>query len=59
MKLQYSNERKLVASCPECRSGSLVLVTATLGSKSKDALGCKLCKFSIWVDEYKKLLYSQ
>lgn len=59
MNLQYSNERGLAADCPQCRKNSLILVTATIGSQSKDFLGCKRCKFSISVDEYKEMLLSR
>ena len=58
MSLQYSNRRDMVASCPKCRRESLVLLTTTMNSKSRDMLACKSCKMAIYVQDLKQKLFS-
>lgn len=57
MEMKFSNERQLVADCPECRTRHLVLVTMSSGSESYDFLHCKGCKFSTEIEEFKDSLY--
>jgi hypothetical protein len=59
MNLQYSNKKDLAASCPNCSRPYLVLVTTLVGQRYKDFLACKICKFSILIEEYKKKLFSE
>ena len=58
MNLQYSNKKDLVADCPNCRRPGIVLVTAKIKSKSEDLLACKTCKLAIFVQDFKKQLFT-
>ena len=58
MEMKFSNEKQLVADCPECRTRHLVLVTMSIKSESRDFLHCKGCKFSTEIEDFKASLYT-
>lgn len=53
--------KPLLASCPNCTRSSLYcgkIHTALRDMANKEVLFCKLCKFVVSVDEFKKILSS-
>jgi len=53
---------QLLASCPNCEKSSLYcgkIPTKIRGIANKEVLFCKICKFIVPVEEFKKILYSK
>ena len=51
---------RLLATCPNCTASTLYcgkIPTSIKSLMNKEVLFCKSCKFTVPVDEYKKILY--
>jgi len=54
--------KQLLACCPNCESDSLYcgkIPTSLRDIVNKEVLFCKICKFVVSVDEFKKVLFSE